>query len=177
MLKSLFLALLSLVLSLNTAHADVQWIDFSFQFGGSTLDVNGNSTYGSGFSATTSLFHSENSGYLINVGASHTEASSGNFFGNRVTKLEIDNRYIQPGYFHVPFKGLKLAVGPSFNWVDQKIVYATSSDDQSRSFLGPFFTVSYRLPIQTLVLGAQYNYVRFGDYTQSDLFFLIGLAF
>lgn len=176
-MANLLKAFLVFIFALPCAYADIKWVRFSFQFGGSSLQVNGRDTYGNGWSATTELYTSEKSGYLVNVGASHTEAESINFFGTKVASLEIDNRYLQPGAFWFPLKGLRLAAGPSFNWIDQELEVLGDKSEENRSFAGPFVNLSYRLPLESVILGAQYNYASFGDYAQSDLFFLLGFAF
>lgn len=178
MLKNLALAFIVLAVS-GSANADIEWIGFTFQFGASTLDVDGEKAYGSGWSATTEL-HTvpKKKGFLLNVGSSSVEADSGKFFGKEFDRLEIQNRFIQPGAFFYPLKGFRVAAGPSFNWINQDVRYGDGSDEEaSASFGGPFFNLAYRLPLDTAVLGAQYNYVSFGNYVQSDLFFLIGLSF
>lgn len=162
----------------ESARADIQWVNFSFQFGTSTLDVDGSTTRGSGWSATTEIYTAEDSGYLLNVGSSTTSATDVDYFGTEVERIQVQNRYLQPGAFFFPMEGLRLAAGPSLNWIEQEIEYSDDSEeDESREFAGPFFNVSYRLPIEKLVLGAQFNYVSFGEYTQSDLFFLVGASF
>lgn len=159
------LALLTLI-SLPV-KADLKWVNFSFLFGGSTLVADGTSTYGYGWSAISELYTQENSGYLLSVGSATTEAN----------RIEIDNRFLQAGYFLSPFKGLRVAAGPSFNWIDQEVRTLTSNETDSSTYAGPFVNIRYTLPIEVLVLGAQYNYVTFGEYTQSDIFILIGAAF
>lgn len=154
-----------------------EYVNFSFQFGTSTLNVDGESTRGFGWSVTSQLYVDQTSGLLVNYGSSSTEASDVVIHDQEVELITVDNRYLQTGPFFYPLKGLRAAAGGSFHRVEQELEMAASTDSESANFAGPFFNLSYTLPIENVLLGAQYNYVSFADYSQSDLFFMLGLAF
>lgn len=161
----------------QNAMADIDWVRFSFQFGSSTLDFDGAETTGTGYSATTELYMNKKWGYIINLGSSSTDTNEVNINGSYVRSLEVVNRYVQGGAFFFPIERLRIAAGPGVHFVDYELKRLNSSVEESATYLGPFASIGYRLPIEKIVLGAQYNYATFGENSQSDIFILIGAQF
>lgn len=169
-------AIILYLLILPMAQA-FEYVNFSFQFGTSTLLVDEERTQGFGWSFTGELYVDDQSGLLLNYGNSTTEATDVTIHDQEVERLTVVNRYLQAGPFFFPFKGLRVGAGGSFHRVEQELKMQNSTEEDSGNFGGPFFNISYTLPIERLLLGAQYNYVSFAEYSQSDLFFMLGLSF
>lgn len=176
-MKTLFLIAFFALIFSPKADADIDWVRFSFQFGSSTLDYDGTETTGTGYSATTELFMNKNWGYIINAGSSSTDTNDVNVNGSYARSLEVVNRYVQAGGFFFPIERLRVAAGPGIHFVDSELKRLNSSSDNSATYMGPFASIGYRLPIEKILLGAQYNYASFGPNSQSDIFILIGAQF
>ncbi|MBC74718.1 MAG: hypothetical protein CME64_01765 [Halobacteriovoraceae bacterium] len=171
-MKKILAALL--LFSLN-ALADTKLVNFTIQFGTSSLSVDGEETDGFGLNASTELYFTNVYGWNLVYGNATTTAEDINIYSKEAEDVSINNQSLRVGPFYSPLKGLRLGSGASFTRIKQDINYTDNTEDDSSSlFATPYLAVAYDLPIEHLILGAQFYYANFGDYEQTDLLLNFG---
>ena len=167
--------LITLFFISNLSLADTKLVNFTLQFGTTSLNVDGERTEGFGLSAATEIYFTNVYGWNLIYGNATTTADDIEIDGKEATDVSITNQSLRVGPFYSPLKGLRVGGGATFNRVNQDVDFADSTrDDSSRNFGGPYVGVAYDLPIENIILGAQFNYASFGDYDQTDLFLNFG---
>lgn len=170
--------LIFLIVFTSQARGDIELVNFTLQFGASQLDVDGETTRGFGLSATTELYQSLTHGWTVTYGNATTTADDIEINDKDASDVSITNKYLRLGPFYSPYPGLTIGAGGSFHRINQDIDYTDNTDeDTSTNYGGPYFNLGYILPIDYYILGAQFSYVSFGQYSQSDLFLNFGYRF
>lgn len=169
---------LLLLLSLN-AYA-FKAVNFSARFGSAQVDSEDATSSGTGFMIQSELFIENNWGVIATYGYTDTESDDevATLSGNLRSELSIQNSYLQGGVFYYILPGLRAAAGLSYHSIDVEINEVNrETDESSENYLGYFASIGYAHAFSSIILGAEYNMIKFDEYDQSGLFLIVGLLF
>lgn len=169
-MKKVFLLLCFIIISLN-ANAFESY-NFSAIFGSSNLsNPDGEETYGSGFSLRSEWFVDESWGMLISGGSYTTESDT---LGGSSTKYNYNAIFAQTGAFLYFADYFRVAGGLGLSQIDETKTINAQTTNNSYSNIGPFYQIGFKYPLRPMVVGMDYIWQSYGDFTQKGLFFMFG---
>lgn len=165
--------LLALVLlfSINSAFA-FEAYNFSAIFGSANLtNPDGEETYGTGFSLRSEWFVDESWGMLVSGGTYSTQSDT---LGGSSTEYDYNATFGQAGAFLYFAEYFRVAGGLGLSMIDETKKTDTETLNNSYSNLGPFYQIGFKYPMRPMVIGMDYVWQSYGEFTQKGLFFMFG---
>lgn len=151
---------------------------FSLRYGTTQINANGISTTGTSLELQGETFLEQNYGLVFSLGNTNSESSNNvNQDGTYKPELELQTSFLNLGAFYYITKPFRVSGGVASHWLNVKASDTEETISTSTNQLGPFATVSYMLSLGNFAIGAQYYYSSFGDYSQSNISLILGLAF
>ena len=100
--------LITLLFISNLSLADTKLVNFTLQFGTTSLNVDGERTEGFGLSAATEIYFTNVYGWNLIYGNATTTADDIEIDGKEATDVSITNQSLRVGPFYSPLKGLRV---------------------------------------------------------------------
>lgn len=150
----------------------------SLRFGSTTIDADDHTTYGTGLQLQGETFLDENYGIIFALGQSNTESSTNvTQDGTSKPALEVSTSFLNLGAFYYITEPFRVSAGISSNYLEVTSSDSSDTTTSNTNILGPFASASYMLRLDNFALGLEYFYSRYGEYSQSNLILILGLAF
>lgn len=150
----------------------------SIRFGTTNIVADGLTSSGTGIQLQGETFLVENSGLVFSVGQFNTESSSNVIQGGTIKpEIVVNSTYLNLGAFYYITEPLRVSAGISTNNLSVKSSTELATESYDTSLAGPFASISYMLQLGGFALGLEYFYTQFGEFTQSNLIFILGISF
>lgn len=156
-----------------TVQAEIQNYNFSLIAGTTNLsNKEGEETFGNGLSLRVELFDEEDSGFLISGGAFHTESDT---YINGSSEYTYNTTFGQLGKFLYFAQYFRVAAGVALAKVSERKRTPTDVMDHDYSLIGLFGQAGFRYPVGSMILGVDYIYQGYKDFTQKGFYFMFGI--
>lgn len=164
--------ILLILLSFKSYALEIQDYNFSLIFGTANLTNNdGEQTHGSGLALRSELFLEQNWGVLISGGTYHTESDT---IVNGGSEYTYDTFHAQTGGFLYFADYFRIAAGLGIANISETKRTITEKLSNDFSEIGPFYQVGFKYPVRPMIIGVDFIYQSYKEFTQKGFYFMLG---